>query len=186
MPASTPAWVNLPNFLTLLRLLMVPVVVHFIVDGRYLLAGWLFGAAAFTDILDGLAARGMQVSTQVGAYLDPIADKCLLSGVFLALAWARLVPRWLVAVIFGRDLYILAGAALFVLFTPIRGFPPTVWGKVSTFVQICTAVIWMAQVIYKTRVLGELSSAMLWPCVGFTIWSGLEYTWRGISLYRKY
>jgi phosphatidylglycerophosphate synthase len=79
------AWVNLPNLLTLLRLLMVPVVVYYIVAGRYLLAGWLFGAAAFTDILDGLAARGMAVSTQVGAYFDPIADKCLLSGVYLAL-----------------------------------------------------------------------------------------------------
>jgi cardiolipin synthase len=181
-----PAWVNLPNLLTLLRLFLVPVVVYFIVEGRYLLAGWLFGAAAFTDILDGAAARTMQVSTQVGAYLDPIADKCLLSGVFMALAWAHLVPWWLVAVIFGRDIYILAAVGIFVLFTPVRRFPPSIWGKVSTFVQICTVVIWIAQVIYRTRVLGELSSAMLWPCVGFTVWSGLDYTWKGISVYRKY
>jgi cardiolipin synthase len=181
-----PAWVNLPNLLTLLRLLLVPVVVVFIVEGRYLLAGWLFGAAAFTDILDGAAARWMGVSTPVGAYLDPIADKCLLSGVYLALAWAHLVPWWLVGIIFGRDIYILLGAGVFLLFTPARSFPPSIWGKVSTFVQICTAVLWMARVIFGTRVLAELSSAMLWPCVGFTVWSGLDYTMKGIRIFRKY
>jgi len=181
-----PAWVNLPNLLTLLRLLLVPLVVLFIVEGRYLLAGWLFGSAAFTYILDGAAARCMGVSTQVGAYLDPIADKCLLSGAYLALAWAHLVPWWLVAIIFGRDIYILVGVGVFLLFTPARRFPPSIWGKVSTFVQICTAVIWMADVIFGTRVLAELSSAMLWPCVGFTVWSGLDYTLKSIQVFRKY
>jgi cardiolipin synthase len=186
MANRRPEWLNLPNLLTLLRLGLVPVVVFFIVKGRYLLAGWLFGAAAFTDILDGLAARGMAVTTQVGAYLDPIADKCLLSGVYIALAWARLVPRWLVAIVLGRDIYILAAVGLFMLFTPIRRFPPSIWGKVSTFVQICTAVLWIAQLVFQTRLLGAISFAMLWPCVGFTVWSGLDYTWKGISVYRKY
>jgi cardiolipin synthase len=181
-----PAWVNLPNLLTLLRLFLVPVVIYLVVGGRYLLAGWVFGAAAFTDILDGAAARGLGAASHVGAYLDPIADKCLLSGVYLALAWAHLVPWWLVGIIFGRDIYILAAVGIFVLLTPIRRFPPSIWGKVSTFVQICTAVLWMARVIYGTRVLAQLSSAMLWPCVGFTIWSGLDYTWNGIRLLRKY
>jgi cardiolipin synthase len=181
-----PAWVNLPNLLTLSRVFLVPVVVYFIVVGRYTLAASLFGVAACTDILDGAAARGMRVTTQVGAYLDPIADKCLLSGVYLALAWAHLVPWWLVAIIFGRDIYILAAAAIVMLLTPIRGFPPSIWGKVSTFVQICTAVLWMARTIFATRVLDEISSAMLWPCVAFTVWSGLDYTWKGILAYRKY
>jgi hypothetical protein len=101
MSPRRAAWVNLPNFLTLLRLLLVPVVVFYIRDGRYWLAGWLFGAAAFTDILDGAAARWTGANTQVGAYLDPIADKCLLSGVYLALAWAHIVPWWLVALFSG-------------------------------------------------------------------------------------
>ena len=75
-----------------------------ILDGRHALAFGLFALAAFTDFLDGAAARRLGVSTQAGAYLDPIADKCLLSGAFLALAAARMVPWWLVAVVFGRDL----------------------------------------------------------------------------------
>jgi len=181
-----PAWVNVPNLLTLLRLAMVPVVVYLIVAGRYLLAGWLFGVAAFTDILDGAAARWMGVTTPAGAYLDPIADKSLLSGVYLALAWAHRMPWWLVAVVFGRDVYILAGVGVFVLFTPLRRFPPSVWGKVSTFVQICTAVLWMAHMIFQAPVWGVLSSAMLWPCVGFTVWSGVDYTKKAIVAYRKY
>jgi len=181
-----PAWVNLPNLLTLLRLLLVPFVVYFILAGRYTLGASLFGAAAFTDILDGAAARALGLKTQAGAYLDPIADKCLLSGAYLALAAAHLVPWWLVAVIFGRDIYILAAAAVVMLITPIRRFPPSVWGKVSTFVQIATAVVWMARSIFATRVLHELSFAILWPCAAFTIWSGLDYTWKGIHAYRKY
>ena len=179
-----PNWVNLANLFTLLRLLMSPLVVYFIMEGRYLLAGWLFGAAAFTDILDGLAARGLKLKTDVGAYFDPIADKTLLSSVFLALAWAHLVPRWVVWIIFGRDLYILLGSVLFLLFTDVRKFPPTVWGKMSTFVQICTAVFWMARLSFGTPALVEISSAILWPCVGFTLWSGLHYTWIGIHLSR--
>lgn len=181
-----PAWVNLPNLLTLLRLCMVPIVVYEIVAGRYLLAGWLFGGAAFTDILDGAAARGLQVTTKVGAYLDPIADKCLLSGVFLALAWARLVPWWLVGIILGRDVYILLGSAIMMALTTIRSFPPSKWGKSSTFVQICTVVVWMARIIWATPALIALSAAILWPCVAFTIWSAVDYTWKGILAFRKY
>jgi cardiolipin synthase len=181
-----PDWVNLPNLLTSLRLLLVPVVVWLIVAGRYTLGGWLFGLAAFTDILDGLAARGMKVTTQVGAYLDPIADKCLLSGVYLALGWARIMPWWLVAIVFGRDIYILLSVGVFILFSRVRRFPPSVWGKISTFVQIMTAVIWLAHTIFGSRVLSELSSALVWPCVAFTVWSGLDYTWKGIHAFRKY
>jgi cardiolipin synthase len=181
-----PAWVNLANLLTLLRLLLVPWVIYFIQAGRYTLGASLFGVAAFTDILDGAAARHLGLSTRTGAYLDPIADKCLLSGVYLALAAAHQAPWWLVAIIFGRDLYILAAATVVMLLTPIRGFPPSVWGKVSTFIQIVTAVVWMARAIFATRVLEDLSGAILWPCAAITIWSGLDYTWRGIRASRKY
>jgi cardiolipin synthase len=181
-----PAWVNLPNLLTLVRLCMVPLVIYFIQAGRYTLGGWLFGAAAFTDILDGAAARVLGLRTETGAYLDPIADKCLLSGVYLALAMAHLAPWWLVAIIFGRDICILAGAAIIMRLTPIRRFPPSVWGKVSTFVQVATAVVWMARSIFGGRVLELLSLAILWPCAAFTVWSGIDYTRKGISAYRKY
>ncbi len=181
-----PRWLNLPNLLTLTRLVLVPFVVLAILDGRHFQALALFAAAAVTDVLDGAAARRWGNTTAAGAYLDPIADKCLLSGVFLALGVARIVPWWFVAVVFGRDLYILMAVAAFLLMSPVRKFPPSVWGKVSTFVQILTVVTWMARDILEIPGLSVLSSVILWPCLAFTVWSGLHYTWRGVQLARAH
>src|SRR5512133_50531 len=129
-----PGWLNLPNLFTLARLVLTPFVIVAILDGRHKAALLLFVIAGFTDFLDGFSARKLKLSTQTGAYFDPIADKCLLSGVFLALAIARIVPRWIVILIFGRDLLILAGVAVVLLLTTVRRFPPTIWGKWSTFI----------------------------------------------------
>jgi len=107
-----PRWINAANLLTILRLVLVPFVVSAILDGRHFLALALFAGAAVTDLLDGAVARRFRLATPVGAWLDPVVDKCLLSGVFLALACAGTVPWWLVFLIFGRDLYILAGLQL--------------------------------------------------------------------------
>jgi cardiolipin synthase len=181
-----PAWVNVPNLFTALRLLAVPFIIQAILDGRHFFALALFAAAAVTDLLDGAAARRYKVATRSGAYFDPIADKCLLSGVFLALAAARIVPWWLVAVIFGRDLFILLGVATVMLFTDIRGFPPSVWGKLSTFVQIVTVAVWLGRDALPFPVLDAVSHLMLWPCAGFTIWSGLHYCWRGVQIARAH
>jgi cardiolipin synthase (CMP-forming) len=181
-----PRWLNIPNSFTLLRLVLVPFIIQAVIDGRHFTALAIFAIAAFTDLLDGAAARHFKSTTQAGAYLDPIADKCLMSGVFLALAAASIVPWWFVAIIFGRDLYILLAVAAIMLFTPLRRFPPTIWGKLSTFVQIVTAVAWMARNAFPIRVLDLLAGAILWPCVGFTVWSGIHYTWRGIQVARAH
>ena len=181
-----PKWVNLPNFFTLVRVALTPLVIKEILDGRHLRALELFAIAAFTDILDGAAARRFGVATPTGAYFDPIADKCLLSGVFLALAAARIVPRWLVGIIFARDLLILGGVGLILLYTSVRRFPPSVWGKASTFVQIATAVTWMARDAVEIEMLNSLATLILWPCVGFTVWSGLDYVRRGIRIARAH
>ncbi len=177
-----PHWWNLANFFTLLRLLLTPLVIYAVVDGRHQLALAFFLIAALTDILDGWAARRPGGSTHVGAYFDPIADKILMSGVFIALAVARLAPWWFVAIVLGRDVYILLGVAVFLVATPVRQFPPSVWGKASTFVQIITVTCWMARDAFPGAALDSLSYGILWPCVAITAWSGLYYTWRGISL----
>jgi cardiolipin synthase len=181
-----PAWVNVANFFTALRLLAVPFIIQAILDGRHFFALALFAAAAATDLLDGAAARHFHLTTRTGAYFDTIADKCLLSGVFLALASARIFPWWLVVVIFGRDLLILFGVATVMLITDIRGFPPSIWGKLSTFVQIVTAVVWLGRDALPFPVLDAVSWLMLWPCAGFTIWSGLHYCWRGVQIARAH
>ena len=169
--------VNAANLLTLLRLVLVPFVIRAILDGRHTLALALFAGAALTDMLDGAVARRFHLATPAGAWLDPIADKCLLSGVFLALAGAGTVPWWLVGIIFGRDFFILAGAATVMFLTPVRKFPPSIWGKVSTLVQIVTVTAWMSGNVGAARFL-------LWPCAAVTIWSGIHYTWRTFRLLR--
>src|ERR1039458_10395044 len=137
--------VNAANLLTLLRIVLVPFVILAILDGRHTLALALFAGAALTDILDGVVARRFRLTTPAGAWLDPVADKCLLSGAFLALACAGAVPWWLLGIIFGRDFYILAGAATVMLLTPVRQFPPSIWGKMSTLVQAVAAAGWIAR-----------------------------------------
>src|SRR5262245_30649721 len=104
-----PRWVNLANLFTLARLALVPFIIGDIIHGRHGRALFLFILAAVTDVIDGALARSSSGVTQTGAYLDPIADKCLMSGVFLALGAAGIVPVWFVCVVFGRDLLILTG-----------------------------------------------------------------------------
>jgi cardiolipin synthase len=171
--------VNAANLLTLLRLVLVPFVILAILEGRHSLALALFAGAALTDLLDGAVARRFRLATPAGAWLDPVADKCLLSGAFLALAAAGMMPWWLVGIVFGRDFYILAGAASVMLLTSVRKFPPSIWGKVSTFVQILTVVVSMAGYVGAARV-------MLWPCAAFTVWSGIHYTWRTVQVARMH
>jgi len=180
-----PRWLNPANLFTASRLLLTPFVIGAILEGHHRLALGLFFSAGVTDVLDGWAARRLDRSTAVGAYLDPIADKCLMSGVFLALGLAGAAPAWVVAAVLGRDLFILCGAGLFVAFTRIRKFPPSAWGKLSTFVQIVTVVCWLTRDAFPEPWLRAVGKAVLWPCVAATVWSGLHYTWRAMRMARQ-
>ena len=179
-----PKWLNPANFCTLLRMILVPFVILAIFFGEHLKAAWIFSAAAVTDLLDGELARHFGWSTPAGAYFDPIADKLLLSGVFLALAGAGSVPWWFVGIVFGRDILILAAAAAALLFTRLRKFPPSRWGKLSTFFQIVTAVAWMAHNAFPSAPLGAPARVLIWPSTCLTVWSGIHYAWRGARMLR--
>jgi cardiolipin synthase len=179
-----PRWFNLANLVTLLRLILVPYVIGAILAGRHGRALALFFVAAVTDVLDGALARSYGLATPAGAYLDPTADKCLLSGVFLALGATGSVPWWFVAVVLGRDMYILLAVVAVMALTKVRKFPPSFWGKTATFAQIATAVAWMVVNIWPAPVLHAISSAMLWICAAFTVWSGIHYTLRGAQTLR--
>jgi cardiolipin synthase len=179
-----PRW--LPNLLTIARLLLVPFVIRAILVAHHTEALLLFSCAAVTDLLDGAIARRFRLTSQAGAYLDPIADKVLLSGVFLALAFGGYLPWWIVVLIFCRDIYILLAVLLLLWLTPVRKFPPSQWGKTSTFFQVFTAVFWMARNLLNVPVLSWLSLVILWPCAVLTIWSGVHYTWRGVQVVRAH
>ncbi len=181
-----PRWINLANAFTLLRLLLVPFVVGAILDGKNARALELFALASVTDVLDGAAARGLRHTTQVGAYLDPIADKCLLSSVFLALAVVHTIPWWFVVLVFGRDLYILMAVGMILALTRVREFPPSVWGKASTFGQIAAATVWMARNLLGVPSLNLLAAMALWAAAMLTLGSGVHYTYRGVRVLRAH
>jgi cardiolipin synthase len=177
---------NIANLLTLARLLLAPFIFLAIANGRHTLALVLFACAAFTDGIDGMLARRLGQITPVGAYFDPIADKVLLSGVYVSLAIVGSVPWWLVVVIFGRDIFLLASSGFALLLTEVRQFQPSVWGKASTFVQIVCAIAWMTQNVVNSTALYALAQALVWPTAAATIWSGLHYSWRGIRFLRAH
>jgi cardiolipin synthase len=176
---------NLPNLLSLARLGLTPLAVGSILNQGYRQALVIFAIAAITDALDGVLARRYGWSTKLGAYLDPIADKVLLVGVYLSLGLSNLVPWWLVAIVFGRDvlLLVLSGAAL--AFTGHRDFSPTMWGKLSTFVQIVTAVVVVGSRALPSATLARGPELLFVAAAAATIWSGLHYAWRARKIVRR-
>jgi cardiolipin synthase len=172
---------NLPNLFTLARLVLAPFIASDILHGHYGRAIILLFAAGFTDVIDGFLARRFEISTNVGAYFDPIADKILLSVIYVALGLAGAMPWWMVAVVFGRDLLILAMAGYGLLFTSLRKFPPSVWGKISTFFQIAAALVVMGA---RAGIPAPVTLALSLMLVA-TVVSGLHYIWRGIVMLQR-
>ncbi|HVX67452.1 MAG TPA: CDP-alcohol phosphatidyltransferase family protein [Bryobacteraceae bacterium] len=175
---------NLPNLLTLLRVALAPVVVYCLVAGLYEDALLTLLAAGLTDGLDGLAARTLHMETRLGAYLDPIADKTLLSATYLAMGAAGVVPWWLVGLVFGRDLLILAMAGAALVFTRYRDFPPSVWGKLSTFCQILAGLAALVAAAFPSWTIPV--APFLWVAAAATIWSGAGYVWQGAKMARRH
>ena len=126
-------FLNVPNLLTLARLLAVPFAVRAILRGQHGLALAIVLAAAVTDTIDGAVARRFGLATSVGAYLDPIVDKIFLSAVYISLALISTVPWWLVAEIFTRDVVILASSGALLLLGRMHSFPPACGARRAPF-----------------------------------------------------
>jgi cardiolipin synthase (CMP-forming) len=169
---------NLPNLFTLARLVLAPFIALDILHGRYGRAIIVLFIAGFTDVIDGFLARRLKISTAVGAYFDPIADKILLSVIYVSLGAAGAMPWWMVAVVFGRDVLILAMAGYGLLFTSLRKFPPSVWGKISTFFQIAAALVVMGS---RANIPAPVTLALS-LMLAATVVSGLHYIWKGVTI----
>ena len=178
-------WLNAPNLVTLVRLLLAPAIVIEILRGSHVTAACLFALAAFTDFLDGLVARLVRATTAVGQYLDPIADKVLLSGVFVALAVQGSVPVWYVSLVLGRDFAILAASAIAMKVSSYSDYTPTVWGKISTLLQVLTAVLVMAGNALPYAGFKDVAAAAIAISGLATAWSAVHYTWRGVSFFAR-
>src|SRR5690349_5050163 len=112
--------------------------------------------AAATDAIDGLLARRFHWQSQLGAYLDPIADKVMLVNLYICLWLSNKVPGWLLAIIAGRDVLLLLLAGIGLLATKRKEFPPSVWGKITTILQVTTALVVLVSAAYPRHVPEEL------------------------------
>jgi len=176
-----PAWITLPNLVTLARVAMTPFVLIYLARGDYMTGGWLFGAAAATDILDGWLARRFAGTSKAGQYFDPVADKLLLSSIYIGLSLGGAVPVLVVAVIFARDLWILLLSVVALRFTKFRNLQPSMWGKASTFAQIMAVVAITAARAYANADFARVGRALLWLVVALAVFTGADYTWRGVK-----
>jgi len=131
--------VNIPNSISLARLLMVPIVVWAILDDRVGLAFWLFVGAGLSDAIDGFLARRLSCITVVGEYLDALADKALLMSIFVTLGAEGYLPNWIVILVVSRDVLIIGGAMLYQLLTHNLKMSPLYISKINTVVQIVLA-----------------------------------------------
>lgn len=150
-------------------MVLAPFVFALLIQREYRTVLVLFAIAGLTDFLDGLAARKFGSTSRLGAALDPIADKVLLSGTFLTLALTGAIETWVAAVVLGRDVLILAAAAVLYLAKSRRSFPPSTWGKISTVVQIAFVLVIVGQVG------GAVFIALKWATVALAVVSGADY-----------
>jgi len=137
------AW--LPNLISFARLLAVPVILYLILTDGTVPAFWLFIAAGVSDAVDGLIAKQFRVESEIGSYLDPLADKALLAGVYVTLAVVGAIPLWLVFLIVFRDLMIIGGVLLFHTLTRTLKIQPLFISKTNTLFHIVLAGLILAK-----------------------------------------
>ena len=164
-----------PNQLTLLRMVFVPFVVIHLVEGRYLWALIVFVIAGFSDALDGVLARTLHQQTILGQYLDPIADKLLLSTMFLVLSILHKIPWKFAVVVFSRDISILAASAVLFAIAGLRDFRPSIFGKANTFSQISAVFFVLLFEVRPVRWIWITRTVFLRATFLFTIVSALHY-----------
>jgi cardiolipin synthase (CMP-forming) len=167
-----------PNQLTFLRLCLVPFLVLAILDGHYLTAATLFFVAGITDGLDGLLARLLHQRTVLGQYLDPVADKLLLSTAFLVLNHQGLISRRVTVLVFGRDLGILVVSAILYVSIGMRDFRPSIYGKANTLAQIIALSTVLVSQFYAPQFIVGVRTASLEATMALTVISGFNYAWR--------
>jgi cardiolipin synthase (CMP-forming) len=164
-----------PNQLTLLRMAFLPFIVIKLVEGHYVSALALFVLAGLSDGLDGLLARTLKQQTLLGQYLDPIADKLLLSTMFLVLSILHKVPWKFTVLVFSRDVSILAASAVLFAIAGLRDFRPSIFGKANTFAQVAAVFFVLLFEVDQTRWVWIARLTSLRATFAFTIISALHY-----------
>ncbi|HEX6881153.1 MAG TPA: CDP-alcohol phosphatidyltransferase family protein [Terriglobales bacterium] len=164
-----------PNQLTLLRLIFVPFVIMNVMDHDYGWALGLFVAAGVSDAFDGFLARVLHQQSRVGQYLDPIADKLLLSSLFMVLSFTHQIPWRYTVLVFSRDLTILVIAAALYMTTSIRDFQPSIFGKMNTVAQVAAVFFVLLSNVHAAHWVFFCRMLFLYATFAFTLFSGIHY-----------
>jgi len=178
--------VNIPNSLTVLRIVLVPVIVILLIQGQYGKALVCFIVAGVTDGLDGLIARSLNQTTVVGAYLDPLADKALVISMFATLAIVGVIPGWLAVVVISRDCIILGGILVMTLMSVDLEIKPSFVSKINTMLQLVT--IFFALLLKMDGAEKHFHGAFMFVCwltAIFTVISGADYLQKGMKLINR-
>ena len=185
LPPPERPFLNIPNLITLARILLTPLFVFSLVNGRRGTAFAVLVAAGITDLMDGFAARQLKQRTRIGFWLDPAADKLMITTAFVALTVPALaapltLPLWLTAVVIGRDIIIAIGAGIIILVRGPRIFPPSIAGKFCTVFQVLT--VWATTFELAWGGAAAWLPALYLLTAALTCLSGALYAWRGIRM----
>src|SRR6266404_897777 len=179
--AEKIGWWTVPNLLTLFRILLTLPFLYFVNEGRFGIALAVFFLASLTDFADGFLARRLKQQSSLGQFLDPLADKLLITAAFVVMAVPHAgfasIPVWLAIVVVGRDAVIVLGAVLVYSITKFSEFTPTLLGKINTFTEL-GLIVWF--LVFHTT--GRLMFAIVAASVAL---SGTEYLIRGANILRK-
>lgn len=183
MQRSDDKIINLPNLLTLLRILITPLFVIFMIKGHYRPALLVFFLAGISDGLDGFFARCFNQKTTLGAHLDPIADKLLLISTFVTLAIRQIIPSWLAVVVISRDILIFMGIAILRFFNVAFTIKPSTISKCTTAVQLATA--FLVLLAFEATMVQPVLTPLFWLTTVLTTASGLHYVYLGIMILNR-
>jgi cardiolipin synthase (CMP-forming) len=177
---------NIPNLLSLLRIILVPVFVIFLIQDAYAKALIIFTLAGITDALDGTLARLLNKQTELGAFLDPLADKILLSTSFISLSIFGLIPGWLTVIVISRDFIILLGIMILSMMSVTYEIKPVFVSKITTALQIGMVFFALFLKIFKFDMINhDLIIILSWVTALFTVISGLVYILKGIQFLNR-
>ena len=173
-------YLTVPNALTISRVLLIPVILWAILEKRFNWALGLWVAAGVSDGLDGLLARWLNQRTLFGMYLDPIADKLLLSSAYIVLAVQREVSWWVTGLVLARDATIIVTVVVLVLNTALRKFPPSLLGKINTVVELAGVYVVLLDIVYPGPWLDLSRRGVMILVPTLVVASGLHYSYQMI------
>jgi cardiolipin synthase len=175
--------INIPNLLSIGRILCVPLFIILLLHHLYGWALFTFVAASITDAVDGLLARMLKQKTVLGSYLDPAADKLLNASSYIALAVMNLLPSWIAVIVVSRDVIIGLGLMILFLTSHPLEIRPSIASKLTTTFQLCTVIFALGSAYVAP--LPNLLGFLIWATAIGTVVSGLQYIARGVRIFNQ-